>query len=183
MNDLIAANRYAQALFELVEEAGQEEEMEKEIISFSEALKASPELLKFFLSPQYKIAEKRSFLERIYQHGVSQKVLLDFLTILLEKNRFHLIHDIVTEFRKIEDLAQGQAVAEIRSAAPLDAKTEAAIVARIERMAGYRIRVKKEVDPSLIGGVVVKVRNKVLDGSVKHHLNRIKEELLNVKTA
>ena len=120
------------------------------------------------------------FLQKIYQEKRHEVygVLLNFFTLLLEKRRFHLIHEIAVTFKRIADEAQGQGVAEIRSAVELSADTQARLVSKLEKLAGYKITVKKEVDRSLIAGVVIRVKNKVIDGSIRHHLDHLKKELM-----
>jgi F-type H+-transporting ATPase subunit delta len=98
--------------------------------------------------------------------------------VLFEKQRFYLIHEIASNFTRIADEAQGQGTAEIKTAVPLDAPSEAALVSRLEAMTGYKIEVKKEIDPTLIGGVVVKLKNKILDGSIRNQLSLLTKELL-----
>lgn len=177
-----AAERYARALFEIARLVHKDEEIEAELEAFSAALTASPALEKFFLNPQVKTAEKRELLLKIYQernHEIYEQ-LLNFFTILFEKNRFDLVHDITVIFKRIADEAQGQGTAEITSAVPLDARAEAAIVERLEKMAGYKIEIKKAVDASLIGGVIVRIKNKVVDGSIHHKIGEMKKELTKI---
>ncbi len=183
VKDLLAAGRYAQALFEISRLTHEDSEIEAELESFSAALKKSPEIDKFLTNPLLKLDQKRDFLGRIFQERryPYYETLLNFFTILFQKNRFHLIHEITVSFKRIADEAEGRGVAEIRSARTLDSKFEAMIVSRLEKIAGYRIQVKKEVDPKLIGGVFVKVRNKVIDGSVKHKIDSLKKELTKIR--
>ncbi len=181
---LVAADRYAQALFEIARLLHRDAEIEAELDAFSAALRSSPDLERSLGNPQLRIEDKRNMLLKIYQernHEVYEH-LLNFLTILFEKNRFHLIHEITSSFKRIADEARGQGVAEIHTAVPLDSRSEGFIVSRLEAMAGYKITVKKEVDPRLVGGVVVKIRNKVIDGSVKHELESMKKELTGTRS-
>ena len=179
MKDLLAANRYAQALFEIARLLHKDEEIEAELDSFSEALKRSSEIEKFLADPRLKIGQKKKFLEKIYQERNHEiyEILLNFFMVLFEKNRFDLIHEIAVSFKRIADEAQGQGVAEIHTAAPLKSHEEEKIVARLEKMAGYKITVKEEVDPSLIGGLLVRVKNRVIDGTVKYQIELLKKEL------
>ena len=179
MKDLLAAERYAKALFEIVIPLLMDREIEAELIAFSEALKSAPEIEKFLSNPYFKLEEKKNLLERTYS---KQTILLNFFTLLLEKNRFDLIHEIAIRFKKIADAFQGEGTVEIKTAVALDAKFEQAIVTRLEKIAGYKITVKKEVDPSLLGGVIVKIENKVLDGSVKSKIENLKKELIKIRT-
>ena len=184
MKDLLAAERYAGALFQIARERRLDEAIEEELLAFSKALRDSAETRGFFMNPYFKISEKRKWLERIYpaSRHESCAILVDFFTILFEQGRFNLIHEIAESFKKIADAAQGQALAEIRTAFPMDARTEARLVSRLESVARCKITVKKEVDPSLIGGVAVRLRNKVLDGSLKYGIEKLKKELIQTGT-
>ena len=184
MKDLLAAGRYARALFEISRLTHRDEEIEAELESFSAALKKTPALETFFNNPRLSIEQKRKFLMKVYPTGNHEtyETLLNFFMVLFKKQRFYLIHEIAAGFKKIADEAQGQGTAEIKTAAPLDAGSEAAIVSRLEKMAGYKITVKKSLDPALIGGVVIKLKNKILDGSVKHRLHLLTGELTKLKT-
>ena len=184
MKDVLAASRYAQALFEISRLIHQDEEMEAELESFSAALKETPPLEAFFKNPRLGVEDKRKFFMKIYQkrnHEIYE-TLLNFFMVLFEKQRFYLIHEIAVSFKKIADEARGQGVAEIKTAVPLDPQSEAAIVSRLEKMAGYKITVNKEINPSLIGGVVIKLRNKILDGSIKNRIHLLTKELTTLKT-
>ncbi len=179
VKDLLVAERYARALFEIARTIHRDEEIEAELENLSEALKKDPGLEKVFGNPSLKTDDKRKFLQKLYQERREEfyETLLDFFTILLEKNRFTLIHEITKSFKRIADEAQGQGTAEIRSAVPLSVGHEAALVKQLEQIAGYKITVKKEVDPALVGGVSVKFKNKIIDGSVQFQINRLKKEL------
>ncbi|MGH7197935.1 MAG: ATP synthase F1 subunit delta [Candidatus Omnitrophota bacterium] len=182
--DLLAAERYAQALFDVARLLHRDLETQEELEAFSVALKRSPDIEEFFGNPYFKVEVKRRFLEKIYQKRLHEVygLLLNFFTLLLKKNRFNLIHEITESFKRISDRARGMGVAQIRTAVPLDARSEEVILARLEKIAGYKIRVKKEVDPALIGGVVVKIRNKILDGSVRNRIELFKKELTKIKS-
>ncbi len=178
--DLLVAERYARALFEIARAIHRDHQIEEELENLSKALKNDKSLEKFFESPYLKTAEKRKFLQKIYQERREDfyEQLLDFFTVLFEKGRFTLIHEIAKSFKRIADEAQGQGVAEIHSAVALDPRHESQIVSRLEEIAGYKISIKKEIDPALVGGVVVKIKNKIIDGSVRFKIDSLKKELI-----
>ncbi len=184
MKDLLAAERYARALFEIARLTHEDEEIEAELVAFSAALGRSPAIEKFLANPRLKVDEKRAFLGRIYQkrNKPFDETLLNFFTVLFRKNRFHLIHEITVLFKRIADEAQGQGTAQIRTARPLDPRFEEKIVLGLEKIAGYRITVKKELDPALLGGVFVQVKNRIIDGSVKNKIDLLRKELIARRT-
>lgn len=183
-SSLQAAERYAMALFQIARLTHSDEEVEAELEHFSAALKSDASLEKFFLNPQVTDEDKRKVLLKIYQERKSEiyEQLLNFYSILFEKNRFDLIHDIAVSFKRIADEAQGQGTADITSARALSGSAEKEITVLLEKLAGYKIRVNKIVDPALVGGVVVKIKNKVLDGSIKHKIDNLKKELTRVSS-
>jgi F-type H+-transporting ATPase subunit delta len=184
VKDLLVAERYARALFETARLSRQEAEVDEELSSFAEALTQSRDIENFLNSPYFGPDQKGKFLEKVYQKKTREDhgVFINFLKILLEKHRFGLIHEIREGYKKILDEARGVGMAEIRTAVPLDPGPEQMIVSRLEKIMGYKIQVRKEVDPSLIGGVIVKIRHKVLDGSVKNKIELLKKELTKIRS-
>ena len=195
IKDLSAARRYAQALFDIARDLHRDDDVGSELDSLSAALIRMPEIEKFMENPSLKTEEKRRFFQRLYQKSPSKadlpkaggetsvpELLLNFFTVLFEKNRFYLLHDIALEFKKIADQAKGQGTAEIHSAVTLKPEAQHQITQRLESLAGYKISVKNVVDSSLIGGVVVKIRNKVIDDSVTHKIQMIRKELMKIRS-
>ena len=192
--DLLASHRYAQAIFEIAREAGEDEYVESELEALSQALKSTPGIERFLGNPAVGQAEKRRIIERIFSaqggsasdgKGKGSKMdetLIRFLLLLFAKGRFYLIHDIAVHFRKVADESQGQGVVEIRSAMPLKPEHQAAIVSRIEKISGKKMTVHAQVDESLIGGVVVKIGNKVIDDSTRTKIGNFKKELTKIQS-
>ena len=184
MKDILAANRYAEALLETVRAIGKDEEMEAELESLSTSLKDAPEIEKFLHHPQIDIEQKNQWFKKVYseQDKTVSDILLKFITVLFKKNRFDLIHEISSAFKRMADEAQGQAAAWIKTSVPLEMRSEQAIVSKLERIAGCKIELKKELDAKILGGVVVRFKNKVLDGSVKNRIHNLKTRLLRPAT-
>ncbi len=179
MNELVIADRYARALFEIVQPLGADENIEAELLSFSSALKVSPELESFFRNPYFSIEEKVKSLRNLYKKSsvTVQETLGRFFEVLLKKSRFYLVHDIALIYKKIADESQKRTMLVIQSAVPLSTDAERQIVQQMEKIAGAKVEVKKELNPSIIGGVVVRFRNKILDGSVLNRINIFRKEL------
>jgi F-type H+-transporting ATPase subunit delta len=177
--DLLAAHRYSRALFELAKAEGRDEAVEAALESFSAGLKADPAGERFLGNPALGKAKKKEVVERLFGSldADTRGLLVRFTLLLFQKNRFYLVHDIAQNFRTIADESQGQGIAEIRSASALSEAQRAAIVSRIERIAGKKMVVRAEVDPSLLGGVVVKVGNRVIDDSAAAKIQNFKKEL------
>ncbi|OGW80780.1 MAG: ATP synthase F1 subunit delta [Omnitrophica bacterium RIFCSPHIGHO2_02_FULL_51_18] len=182
MDELIIADRYAKALFEIVQPLGEDEVVEEELLSFSAALKSSPELEKFFGNPHFSIEDKVKTLRGLYKKsaGKTQDTLVRFFEVLFKKHRFYLVHDITALYKKIADESQKETALVIQSAVPLSVAAEQQIVSQMERIAQAKVEVKKELNPSMIGGITVRFRNKVLDGSVKNMIQLFRKELTKI---
>lgn len=180
MIDRSAAARYAKALFELSREQKIDAEIEAALEELSRGLHASPGTEKLLMDPRLGLVEKRKMFTRAFSGASSAAggLLLNFISVLFEKNRFGLIHDIAVSFKTISDEAQGESVAVVKTAAALDAASEQKLLAALEKRTGTKVVLKKEVDPSILGGVEVRIGNRVIDGTVRGGISRMKEQLL-----
>jgi F-type H+-transporting ATPase subunit delta len=177
VKDLVAANRYARALFEVAWAARVDQAVEDELQSFKTALKGSKETESFFTHPKVSFADKQRLLKRLYPSGEAGKILVGFFSLLLKKGRFTLYAEVADAYKRISDAAQGEGTLEIESAAPLDSEAERLLVAKIEKLSNTKLEVQKRIDPSLIGGVRVRLANRLWDGTVKGQIERLKKEL------
>ena len=177
--DLLVAQRYAQALFELARDEREDEYVEAELEALSAALRAAPATERFLGNPALKRAQKRQVIERLFagKKPKIEELLVKFLLLLFDKHRFYLVHDVAASYRKIADESQGQGVVEIRSASIMGEGQRNAIVSRIEKMTGKKMAVRSEVDERLLGGVIVKVGNRFIDDSVRTKIGNFKKEL------
>ncbi len=184
MKDVIAAGRYARALFEMARASGKDQDVEDALETFSKALLTAPDVEKVFRNPELRTETKIEWIGKVYpsksREAEVDTLLRKFYSLLIKKGRFDLIHEIAREYKTISDKAQGESTAFIQSAVPLSAEKIAAIVSRLERFTGDKIVQKHEVRPELIGGVLVRIGNRVFDGSVKHKIDRLKKELITV---
>ncbi|MCG3177148.1 MAG: ATP synthase subunit delta, sodium ion specific [Candidatus Omnitrophica bacterium] len=185
MRDVQVAERYARALFELAHQLGKDAAVEADLCAFAQAVRESDEVRRFLLNPYVKVEQKKQFVRTVWSKESDRQVasmLAGFVSVLLDKGRFALIQEIADLYKKIADASQGEGHAEVWTAAPLDADAEERIRKQVERYSGCKITLKKHIDPSILGGAVLKFRNKVFDGSVAGQLRRMKQELLQVKT-
>lgn len=184
MKDVLAAGRYARALFEIARASGKDQDIEDALETFSKALLSAPAVEKVFRNPELTKETKIGWIGKVYpsksQEAEVDALLRKFYSLLIKKGRFDLIHEIAREYKIISDKAQGESTALIQSAAPLSTEKIASIVSRLERFTGDKIVRKHEIRPELIGGVLVRIGNRVFDGSVKHKIDRLKRELITI---
>jgi F-type H+-transporting ATPase subunit delta len=175
-----SGSRYAKALFSLSRELKIDAEVEAALEELSRSLKSSPETERLLMNPRLGVTEKRRIFSRVLSGstGPTVELLLNFISVLFEKNRFGLIHDIAVSFKTISDEAQGESVAVVRTAQALDPANELKLLSVLEKRTGTKIVIQKHVDPSILGGVEVRIGNRVIDGTVRGGIARIKEKLL-----
>lgn len=170
------ARRYARALFEEARAQGQAEAIDGDIAMLQESFSVSRELVRVFESPVIPREKKKQIIKALFS-GRLQPLTVRFLALLVEKERENLLPAIVAAYRALQDEVQGIVEAHARTAFPLDEQGAEPLVKKLERMTGKKIRLRLQQDPSLIGGVVVRVGDTVYDGSVRQQLITLRERL------
>lgn len=135
-------------------------------------LRQSPQLSAALASPRVKENEKVRLLERIFGDEV-HPTLLTFLKVMASRNRLAYIHAVRDAADDIFDDMMGRVVASVRTAVPLDDQTRSQIVERLGSVMNAQIKLRESVDPELIGGMVIRVGDKVFDSSVQNRLNKM----------
>ncbi|MBM7839557.1 F-type H+-transporting ATPase subunit delta [Alkalihalobacillus xiaoxiensis] len=178
MSNKAVANRYAVALFELGETKGLVNEFEKDLLLVTEVFEQTPELVKLLQIPSLPLAQKQQLIKQSFENNVHGTTLAVVLR-LLERNRFSVIPELAPEYKKLNNEKKGIAEALVYSAKPLSDEEQNQVAAVFAPKAGKRaLEVKNIVQKELIGGIKVRVGDRVFDGSVKGQLNRLEKGLL-----
>ncbi len=167
---------YAEALFRLVKAEGELERVEDELFRFGKLLETHHEL-KQALSDQTLERHQRS---RIIEELLADKVsphTLGLLSFVVEQGRGRQLPQILDSLSHLAAEARNSVVAEVRSAVPLDQDQRDELARALSKATGKNIELKVLVDPSLIGGIVAKVGDTVIDGSVRRRLEQLKEQV------
>lgn len=135
-------------------------------------LRPSPQLSAALASPRVKEHEKVRLLERIFGDEV-HPTLLTFLKVMATRDRLAYIHAVRDAADDIFDDMMGRVVASVKTAVPLDDQTRSQIVDRLGSVMNAQIKLRESVDPELIGGMVIRVGDKVFDSSVQNRLNKM----------
>lgn len=171
------ARRYAKALVQLGAEDGAVEKYQGELSGFEAVLAANPELKAIFTSPAYGIEAKREMLgELLAKLNLSQTVS-NFLNLLLERNRLRFLPQIAVSYGILADSLSGVVRPTLTTALPLEESQVAGIKGALEKATGRKVVLNVVVEPSLLGGVVAQIGDKVFDGSVKTQLTRLQDIL------
>ncbi|MFQ5559540.1 MAG: ATP synthase F1 subunit delta [Nitrospinota bacterium] len=173
----ILAKRYARALTSAVGRQNKLDKAGKDLHSINSYFIESRELADFFLNPSNHPEVKEKVLDEILNKENPSKVVREFIKLLLEKNRLKYLGQISDAYSEMIDEVQGRIRLTVTTAIELSEAEEGLIKEKFKNITGREIFLKPVVEPSLIGGIVVKMADTVLDGSIKNQLNIIKDSL------
>jgi F-type H+-transporting ATPase subunit delta len=174
---IVIANRYARALADVVGPAEGYRAVEQELESFGAVWRGSPELAAVFDSPAVRPAAKMALLDRLLERLAVSKTTSNFLRILARNYRLALFEEIRVAFRRVSNQRLGIAEVHVSSASDLSADERAALAARFREVTGQPVELEFETDARLIGGVRARIQSRVYDGSVRGHLEAMRERL------
>jgi F-type H+-transporting ATPase subunit delta len=166
------AQVYARALFEVAKEHDRLDEIRDELDQFVAALNDHRQMAVFFFSPYFSTEEKKTALERAIDGG--NPLFMNFLEALIERHRMPVVFRIRAEFEELYDAEKKLLPVQITSAVALDEKTVQSIGDRISERTGQKVELSSSVDPNLIGGIVLRVGNVILDASIRNRLNQLR---------
>ncbi len=171
------ARRYAKALVQLGSEEKGVDKFQAELTGVEALLASSAELRRVLANPAYGIEAKREILKDLLAKLSVSQTVSNFVYLLLDKNRLDQLSQIVASYGVFADELSGVVRPILTTAFPLEAKQVDGIKQSLEKATGKKVVLKVEQDPTLIGGVVTKIGDKVFDGSVKTQLTMIKDIL------
>jgi ATP synthase F1 delta subunit len=169
------AEVYSRALFEAAVENGELDEIQQQLAVWTDALAENKSLQTFFFSPRFSSVEKKDAIRRVITGGSER--FLNFLELLAERHRLPAIFRIRRAFNELWREEHKLLSVEVTSAVELDEGLVRSIGERIEERTGRRIELTSRVDPDIIGGLVLRVGNKVLDASVHGRLERLRRQI------
>ena len=176
-----AAKIYAKALIEIAQEEKIYKEIGKELRSISSVFAANPELKKFALNPMYRLEDMHSLIKRVADALEISDTVKRFLAILTDTRGIGIIEEISAAYSILEDDLSGRIKATVESASELDDRHIQEITKKLKQLTGKDIVLTVEKKPALIGGLVFRIGNTILDGSVKTQLERVKEKIIRLQ--
>jgi F-type H+-transporting ATPase subunit delta len=169
------AQVYARSLFEVATERGTLDVVREQIGQLADALAENRELQVFFFSPYFSSEEKKAGLHRAIE-GADESVL-SFLELLVEKHRMPVLFRIRRELDRLWERTNHLLPVEITSAVALDPSVTERIGEEIGRQTGQRVELTSTVDPDVIGGIVLRVGNSILDASIRNRLESLRKQV------
>ncbi len=177
MRNIRVARRYASALLVAGEEGGALEVIARDLDRVGEVIEASREFLLLLRSPVVSPQKKNAVVEELFGPHVGGEAMM-FMKLLVRKKREEYLPDVIEQFRALMDEVQGIVAAEVTSAVELSADQERRLQKQLEQHTGKRVRMYRRLDSSIRGGVVVRIGDTVIDGSITHQLALLRERMV-----
>jgi F-type H+-transporting ATPase subunit delta len=169
------AQVYARALFEVAFEREQLDVIKEQLDEFADALQRNHELQVFFFSPYFSSEEKKDALGRVLEGA--EETFMSFLETLVERHRMPALLRIRAAYERLWDEANKVLPVSVTSAVSLDQATLNEIGQRIGEQTGQRVELSTAADPEILGGIIVRVGNSILDASLRGRLEQLRKQL------
>lgn len=175
----IIANRYAEALFQLSEDENITKEIYSELHDVVDTVKNNKDLENVLKSPLVSKGEKKELIEKIFSNKINNN-LKNFLKILIEKGRITSLKAIELTFKQLLNDKHNIIEGTVLSAIPMEKIKVKELEEKLSKKYNKNVTLENKVDESILGGVLVRLGNTQIDGSVKTRLNNIKDQLSQV---
>jgi ATP synthase F1 delta subunit len=169
------AQVYARALFEVAKEHGLLDQVRDDLNQFAQALSDTRELAVFFFSPYFSTEEKKDGLKRVVTGA--EPVFMNFLEALIERHRMPAIFRIRDDYQEMWEDERHLLAVEVTSAIELDKATVSSIGDRIGEQTKRTVELSSKVDPDILGGIVLRVGNVILDASIRNRLEQLRKQV------
>ena len=169
------ATVYARSLFEVAQEQGKLDVVRDQLGAVADAIGESRELQTFFFSPYFSTAEKQDGLDRAVTDG--DELVVNFLKLLIENHRMPAIFRTRREFDRLWQQENKLLPVTVTSAVALDQATVDQIGARIAEQTGRKVDLSAAVDAEILGGIIVRVGNSILDASIRNRLEQLRKQV------
>ena len=176
MSSTIASRRYATALLDVAEEGGFVEQVASDLELIRETMAGSRDIVNMLRSPLVKGDVKARILKEVFKDKLSEKTIL-FIDLLCNKKRAALFTDIIDEYYALRDERNGIVNVDVTSAVELDDEQSKNLISGLATYTGKKVRARLSLDERLLGGVTVKIGDTILNNSVKHQLQVLKNTL------
>ena len=171
------ARRYASALADVVLERGEAREVQEELLAWEKMFQASPMLQEVFRNPTIALDKKRGVLNKLIERAKPRPTTANFLKVLLQNQRITDLGEINKKFAELLDERAGMVAAIVTTARSVPENAQQKLQAKLLSLTGKQVRINFTTDPELIGGLVTRIGSTVYDGSVRNHLQLIKEKM------
>ncbi len=168
---------YAEALFQVARAEESLDRTEEELTRLKSSLESNAELKEFLSNPQIPPDGKKSAFSQIFGEKLSP-LTLHWINMVVDQGRQRKLPTIIETFFGLAQEAREKVTAEVISSIPLSEEMIERLEKELSRTSKKRVFLKPTVEESILGGVIVKIENKIIDGSIKHRLEEIKKEMV-----
>lgn len=178
----LVGKKYAEALFDVAIELDKLEQFKDEILFISQVFQKEPKLNIIIQHPKISKAEKKDIINSIFKGRVSQEIL-NLMYIVIDKERERDIQDISDEYINLFNEKYGIVDAQAITAIPMTEDEKLALSQKLSKKFNKKVNLTNIVDKDIIGGILVKVQDKVIDESIRKQLDMLQEDLQGVKVS
>ena len=169
------AQVYARSLFEVASDQDKADDVREQIAQFADALEEDRGLSTFFFSPYFSTEEKKDGLHKAVDGA--EPIFMNFLELLLEKHRMPVIHRVRRDYEELWREANKLLPVQVTTAIELDEKIVKELGDRISEQTGQKVDLTASVQPDIIGGLVLRVGNSILDASIRNRLEQLRRQV------
>ena len=177
MRQTILAKRYAKALFAVSREEGTSEAFRESLVVLGAFLEEYPEAMDALTNLLYPMELREKVMAQLISELQADRYLANFLKLVVQKKRADILPEIATQFQALVDMAQNVSRGTVISASEISGALQAKVQSTLENITGKKVILTAEIDPSIIGGIVAKVGDLVMDGSIKTQLAGLNESI------
>jgi F-type H+-transporting ATPase subunit delta len=177
MSDIVVAKRYAKALFEIAKEQDKIAQYEAELKLIVDAMSESEELRNVIGHPSIGLGKKTDLIDNIFKSKVSEHVL-QMLKLLVSRRRQDILSFMLVDYVQISNDALGQEQAFVYTPFAITDAQQQEIAAEFSKITGKTVRVECVIEPSLLGGIQVRIGNRVYDASFSGKLERLRKSMI-----
>ena len=174
------AQRYARALFLSTREKGLIDTAFEQLGDLGKYLDGDTSMLTFLNDPRVPEKNKRLLVRDVFGNRM-ERLFVEFLIVLIDKNRIEFLPVIIDEFIRMVEAEKGIGRATVVTSVPLADAERPTLIDRLAKKTGLKIELEQKVDPSILGGLIVIMQSKIIDGSVRHGLDLMRERLRKVR--
>jgi len=169
------AQVYARSLFEVASDQDKADDVREQIAQFADALEEDRGLSTFFFSPYFSTEEKKDGLHKAVDGA--EPIFMNFLELLLEKHRMPVIHRVRRDYEELWREANKLLPVQVTTAIELDEDIVKSLGDRISEQTGQKVDLTASVQPDIIGGLVLRVGNSILDASIRNRLEQLRRQV------
>ncbi|MBO4400519.1 MAG: ATP synthase F1 subunit delta [Selenomonadaceae bacterium] len=176
MLNIQLATKYARAIFELAQEENNLDGYDKDLGKIQSDVFDIPDAVKFFQNPLVPHQAKKDLLKKAFDGEISDTTM-NFLMLLVDKSRIGIFSEIYEIFTALKNTAQGILVADVTYAFPLSKTQETQLTKKLAAVTGRKVKIRKHEDKSILGGLIVTIGDKRIDGSAAGRLRSLKSSM------